>query len=526
MNTIGAGAFQNCTALTGIYLPDSITFIGNNAFENCINATVLSLPANGGLAIIQDATFRNCTSLTTLTIPNGVQEIHQYAFEGCSNIEWVYTIPATVNFIGNYAFSGLRSDCWFVVENPNVSISKESFGTSGNIFGWINSSAQNYANAYAAINFYNIQTVRYVERCYLRILNRVGEASGVMHWAKRMALSQETGVSIVHSFVFSTEFANRGLSDSQVVEILYEAMLNRASDAAGKAFWMGFLDAGCSYDYVIHGFSEAPEFIDMCKNVYNIVPGTIALTQDRDQNVLVTAFVSRMYNLILNRKAEPAGLNTWTGHLNNRRMSGSQVVAGFISSLEFKNRGLSDSDQVEIIYETMLERASEPAGKAFWLAYLADGMSAEAVVKGFSEAIEFRYLCSRYGINAAPCTPSEYRDWNRQVTLFVIRLYQNALKHGADTLGLNTWAGAMVTKASTPAKVAKDILTSLEAQMKLTSSADFVDALYLSCLNRAPTIAEKSAGVTKLNAGTSREALVDQITGTAEFQNIVKGFGL
>ena len=62
--------------------------------------------------------------------------------------------------------------------------------------------------------------------------------------------------------------------------------------------------------------------------------------------------------------------------------------------------------------------------------------------------------------------------------------------------------------------------------MKLTSNADFVDALYLSCLNRAPTVAEKAAGVAKLNAGTSREALVDQITGTVEFQNIVKSFGL
>ena len=529
MRAIGAGAFQNLTSLKAIYIPDSVWFIGNNAYENCSSATVLSLPNGGGLNIIQDSTFRNCSSIKTLSIPNGVTEIHAYAFQNCASVEWVYSIPATVNFIGKYAFSGMKSDVVIVMESTNAAISEEGLGSSGYLFGWRNSPTQTYAAAHPNITFYDVRIVNYVRRCYNIIHQRVGEAEGVIYWSLALARKQKVGGDIVHDFMFSAEFANRvtaqGLTNDDIVELLYQAMQGRVSDPTGKAFWVYFLNIGCSYDYIIRGFCSSPEFHGICDS-YGIDPGLVPITQNRDMNPQVTAFVNRCYGIIQNRNGEAGGLNYWTGELLAKRLSGGQVVANFVASDEFRNRGLSNAQQVEIIYNTMLDRASDPQGLAYWTGLLGNNMTIEAVVKGFSQSIEFNFLCEGYGINAMPVSPSQYRDWNVKVTQYVQRLYVNALQRAADVGSLNTICGQIITKSTTPAAAARRIYNSLECQMQQFTNAEFVVAVFGGMMNRAPSTAEENHYVARLASGMTRDAMVAEIGNSSEFAAIVRAMGI
>ena len=80
MTSIGEEAFNYCSKLASITIPNSVTSIGESAFDNC-------------------------TSLTSMTIPNGVTSIGKWAFEGCTGLNTV-TIPNSVDFIGNGAFEG------------------------------------------------------------------------------------------------------------------------------------------------------------------------------------------------------------------------------------------------------------------------------------------------------------------------------------------------------------------------------------------------------------------------------------
>ena len=75
---IGYDAFNDCTELTSITIPDGVTCIGNSAFSYC-------------------------TSLETVTIPNSVTQIYPRAFYDCTLLKEV-TIPASVTSIGNEAF--------------------------------------------------------------------------------------------------------------------------------------------------------------------------------------------------------------------------------------------------------------------------------------------------------------------------------------------------------------------------------------------------------------------------------------
>ena len=252
--------------------------------------------------------------------------------------------------------------------------------------------------------------VSFVERCYNLILNRSSDPHGLADWTSQLRNHTAAGADIVNGFVNSPEFLSRGLSNAQVVEIMYRTMLDREADAGGKADWVSRLDSGVSYSYIVNGFSGSMEFNGIC-NSYGINAGSVTLTESRDQNVNVTAFVNRCYNLILNRQGEPGGLNNWTALLLSGQRSGAQIVDEFTRSQEYINRHLSSADSVEILYKTMLGRPSDPNGKADWMDQLSRGATLRHVVDGFAGSVEFGGICANYGIQAGRLT--DLQPWKK-----------------------------------------------------------------------------------------------------------------
>ena len=78
-----------------------ISEIGYNAFENCTSLTSVTIP--DGVTMIGSAAFRGCTALTDVVLPDSVMDIFTYAFMDCTSLKSV-TIPASVRNIGNNAF--------------------------------------------------------------------------------------------------------------------------------------------------------------------------------------------------------------------------------------------------------------------------------------------------------------------------------------------------------------------------------------------------------------------------------------
>ena len=83
VTAIGAFAFEGCSGMTKITIPNSVTYIGVYAFGGCSGLTSLTIP-NSVITIDRNA-FSKCTGLTSVTIPKSVTEIND-AFWGCSSL--------------------------------------------------------------------------------------------------------------------------------------------------------------------------------------------------------------------------------------------------------------------------------------------------------------------------------------------------------------------------------------------------------------------------------------------------------
>lgn len=93
---IGVGAFENCSKLTNILLPESITEIEFAAFEKCVSLKEISIPY--GVTRL-DCVFRGCTSLTNVAIPDTVTDMWKYNFDDCASLVEI-NIPKSVESFG------------------------------------------------------------------------------------------------------------------------------------------------------------------------------------------------------------------------------------------------------------------------------------------------------------------------------------------------------------------------------------------------------------------------------------------
>ncbi|MGV2932794.1 DUF4214 domain-containing protein [Vreelandella venusta] len=96
-------------------------------------------------------------------------------------------------------------------------------------------------------------------RLYDAAFDRMADGKGLGYW---LEVSESVSLSdIADSFVGSEEFARQygSVENDAYIELMYENVLERASDAAGQAYWLDKLDNGAERGAVMVGFTESAE---------------------------------------------------------------------------------------------------------------------------------------------------------------------------------------------------------------------------------------------------------------------------
>ena len=110
-----------------IYIPSSVTSIGQQAFSSCYSFQSITIPES--VTSIEQQAFSSCSSLQSITIPSNVTSIGQNAFNGCSSLQSI-TIPESVTSIGQQAFYNCSS-IYFAEIKSDANINSQTYNFGG-----------------------------------------------------------------------------------------------------------------------------------------------------------------------------------------------------------------------------------------------------------------------------------------------------------------------------------------------------------------------------------------------------------
>ena len=142
MREIEVYAFENCSGLISVKIPASVTVIDIEAFSNCSNLAgiwvdsantvyssdtfgvlyskdykkIIRAPMNladpytipESIDAIGDRAFYGCKNLKKVVIPDGITDIDWYAFSNCTSLETI-VLPSSITSIGSEVFRGCTS---------------------------------------------------------------------------------------------------------------------------------------------------------------------------------------------------------------------------------------------------------------------------------------------------------------------------------------------------------------------------------------------------------------------------------
>jgi hypothetical protein len=199
-------------------------------------------------------------------------------------------------------------------------------------------------------------------------------------------------------------------------------------------------------------------------------------------------FVQQLYQDLLGRPAEDAGLTFWSGLLD-QGFPRAQVVAGVLSSLEYRIR------VVQGLYQQLLHRAADANGLQTFTTLLGQNGSVEqveALIVGSDE-----YFQTRAGATTAG---------------FLAALYQDGLGRAPDATGAAAFTPALAGGAGR-VQVAAAVFASTEYRQ------DLVSASYRDFLQRPADESGLAGFVAALGQGAEDADILTAILSSPEYFN-------
>jgi len=138
------------------------------------------------------------------------------------------------------------------------------------------------------------------------------------------------------------------------------------------------------WEDTVAAIKEALVGLGVAEDHYNIGD------EDRRTGTSISTFMDRLYEQILGRNADEAGKEYWSELIQSGKMSRADVIKSFLGSEEFRNRNLGNEDFIETLYQSFFGRAADKEGKEYWVNQLKTGArSRDDIINEFFNSLEW-----------------------------------------------------------------------------------------------------------------------------------------
>ncbi|TCP10971.1 DUF4347 domain-containing protein [Simplicispira metamorpha] len=158
-------------------------------------------------------------------------------------------------------------------------------------------------------------------RLYFAAFERIPDEAGMNHWMEQMLSQGQSLEQVAQGFADSSEFQNQygSLDNVGFLDTLYQNVLGRSPDEAGKAYWLEQLGAGTTRGEALAGFAQSQEYQELMR-----------------EEVSVTL----LYVGLLGRTPEPGGYAHWLDAIDSRQGDALGAIEAFVQSQEYHDRFL------------------------------------------------------------------------------------------------------------------------------------------------------------------------------------------
>ena len=112
---------ERFVSIVGMEMSPGVTSMGDYAFNNCTVLTSINIP-EGVTSIGGMKAFSGCTGLTSITIPESVTSIGNYVFQNCSGLTSVFMKPSfSESLMQSHSFYGTPESLKLYVPSSKIS---------------------------------------------------------------------------------------------------------------------------------------------------------------------------------------------------------------------------------------------------------------------------------------------------------------------------------------------------------------------------------------------------------------------
>ena len=273
-----------------------------------------------------------------------------------------------------------------------------------------------------------------------------------------------------------------------------------------------------------------------------------------DEECIAGYFTNLYEGLILETPGQEI-IDDAVADLADGTKTAGDVITELMASQQFADRDLDNAGFVETLYRAFFDRDPDTRGYNYWLGKLNAGMSKNAVINNFLRSPEFKNICKDINIESGFAVYDESADDDDGddsgddgeddgddddgddgengdeeeptiLEIFTVNLYEGLI---LETPGQETIDDAVADLAD-GTKTAGDVITELMASQQFADrdldNAGFVETLYRAFFDRDPDTRGYNYWLGKLNAGTSRQSVINSFIISSEFRNICGGCGI